>query len=490
MLENLKNEMNITYTENGSKAYASSLSHCLDLFATVGGMRHADDNEIINRFIRAFVENPDLAMKILFYARDVRGGLGERRIFRVILKWLCNNKSETVIRNIGFIGEYGRFDDLLELMYTPCEDAAVNYIACKLKADKIAMENGCEVSLLAKWLPSVNASNRQTVILAKRLARKLNMSDAEYRKLLVSLRACIRILENNLREKDYTFDYSKQPSKAMFKYRAAFARNDGKRYGDFLNKVVKGESKLHADTLYPYELVDRYLGSWGHLENISEDEERSLNATWDSLPDFTNGENALAVVDTSGSMYWPTEPKPASVALSLGLYFAERSKGAFKNHFIEFSARPQLIELKGETFVDKLRYICTFNEIANTNMEAVFDVILKTAVENKVSADELPSTLYIISDMEFDGCVDNASVTVFENAKLKFEGAGYKLPKVVFWNVASRSLKVPVKKNEQGVVLVSGCTPRIFSMALSGDFNPEKFMLEVLTSERYAPIAA
>lgn len=490
MLENLKTEMNITYTENGARAYASSLSHCLDLFATIGGMRHAHDNEIINRFIRAFTENPDLAVKMIFYARDVRGGLGERRVFRVILKWLCNNKPETVIRNIGFIGEYGRFDDLLELLCTPCEGVAVTYIAEKLKVDKAAMETNGEVSLLAKWLPSVNASNRGTVALAKRLAGKLNMTDAEYRKTLASLRAYIKILENNLREKDYTFDYSKQPSKAMFKYRAAFMRNDGERYKDFLGKVSRGEASLHADTLYPYELVERYLTGRGHLTDISEDEKMSLNTTWASLPDFTNGENALAVVDTSGSMYWPTDPKPASVALSLGLYFAERSKGVFRNHFIEFSEKPQLIELKGETFVDKLRYICTFNEIANTNLEAVFDVILKTAVKNNVAASELPSTLYIISDMEFDEGVDNGSLTIFESAKRKYESAGYKLPGVVFWNVASRNLHLPVRRNEQGAMLVSGCTPGLFSMVLDGGITPEKLMLEILGSERYAPIAA
>ena len=490
MLENLKNEMNITYTENGSKAYASSLSHCLDLFATVGGLRRATNDEITKRFIRAFAENPDLAMKILFYARDIRGGLGERRVFRIVLKWLCNNHPETVIRNIGFIAEYGRFDDLLELLATPCEGVAVAYIAEKLKNDKRKMVKGEEVSLLAKWLPSVNASNSNTVLLARKLSRKLNMSEPEYRKTLSSLRAYIRILENNLREKDYTFDYSKQPSKAMFKYRNAFMRNDGERYGDFLNKVNKGEAILHADTLYPYELVDRYLGNWGRLRDFSEDEKTALNATWNSMPDYTNGENALVIVDTSGSMYWPVAPKPASVALSLGIYFAERNKGAFKNHFIEFSERPQLIELKGENFVDKLRYICTFNEIANTNMQAVFDVILNTAVNNNVAASELPSTLYIISDMEFDGCVDNASVTVFENAKRKFEAAGYKLPKVVFWNVASRNLQLPVRKNEQGVALVSGSSPRVFSMVLNGELNPEEYMLQVIGSDRYAPIAA
>jgi hypothetical protein len=201
-------------------------------------------------------------------------------------------------------------------------------------------------------------------------------------------------------------------------------------------------------------------------------------------------ENAIAVIDTSGSMYWGGKPTPASVALSLGIYFAERNKGAFKNHFIEFSARPQLIEIKGKTFADKLRYLASFNEVANTNIEAVFDLILRAAVNNKVPQSELPSKLYLISDMEFDMAVDNASATNFENAKAKFERAGYKLPDIVFWNVASRNKQQPVTKNDNGVVLVSGCTPRLFSMVASGEMNPLVFMMEVVESERYAKIVA
>jgi len=270
-------------------------------------------------------------------------------------------------------------------------------------------ENG-QVSLLAKWLPSANASSKDTVRNARIVASACEMSEAEYRKTLSALRAYIKILENNLREKDYTFDYEKQPSKALYKYRAAFARNDGERYHEFISRVNNGEAKLNASALAPYELVDPYIGDVWHMNRsfmreISEQEKETLNATWKSLPEYACEGDALAIVDTSGSMYFSRNPKPASVALSLGLYFAEHNKGRFANHFIEFSEKPELIEIKGETFVDKLRYITTFNKVANTNLESVFTLILNAAVNNQVPQEEMPKRLVIISDMEFDQCV-------------------------------------------------------------------------------------
>lgn len=494
MLEHLKNEANRTYTENGAVTHATTYSDCLDLFATIGALRSAGDQEIINRFVRAFTEDPDLAMKTLFFARDVRGGLGERKVFRVCLQWLAHNAPDSAKKNIPYVAEFGRWDDLLSLLGTPCEKDALGLIQKQLETDLESMDMGNDVSLLAKWLPSVNASNAQTVAYAKRIARFLGMTDATYRKTLVKLRSHIRIIENSLREKDYTFDYSKQPSKAMFKYRKAFYRNDGDRYGEFLNKVSRGEAQLHTTTLMPYELVEPYLEySWVRrcfMRNISEEEKNALNATWASLPAFANNENALAIIDTSGSMYDSGKPLPAAVALSLGLYFAEHNTGIFKNHFIEFSSRPQLIEVKGETFADRLRYVASFNEIADTNLEAVFDLILNAAVRNNVPQKELPATLYLISDMEFNCCVRNADATNFENAKAKFAAHGYQLPKIVFWNVQSRNTQQPVTQNEQGVALVSGCTPRIFSMVSDGVLSPLGYMMETLGAERYQRIAA
>ena len=488
MLHYLKQEANKTFTENGATTYFSTLSSCLDLFATVGALRRASDEEIVSRFMRAYTENKDIAMKLLFFARDIRGGLGERRVFKTILKWLACNEPESLSKNLQYISEYGRYDDLLILFYTPLETATLSLIKTQLEKDLSSLENNGEVSLLAKWLPSVNASNSETKKLAKRVVKFLGYDDATYRKTLVRLRSHIRIIENNLRERDYTFDYEKQPSKALFKYRSAFFRNDAERYKEFLDKVSSGDVKLNASTLTPYEIITPFF-----KRDVSDEERASINATWTALEDFTADGNALAVIDGSGSMYGGSDPIPATVALSLGIYFAERNKGAFENHFITFSEHPQLVEIKGDDIYDKVRYCRNYNEVANTNIQKVFELILRTAKKNKVPQEELPKRIYIISDMEFDYCADDASITNFEYAKKLFENAGYKLPEVVFWNVASRNRQQPVTKNEQGVLLVSGCTPRLFSMIADGsvsDGTPYEFMLEVLMSERYEKITA
>ena len=483
MLEALKKTANKTYTENGAVTHRTSGKDCLDLFAAIGALRRADDQNICSRFLKAYAENPDLAMKILFYARDVRGGLGERRVFRSILAWLASNEKSSVVRNLPYIAEYGRWDDVLVLLKTPCRKEALALLKEQFREDLAALEAGGDISLLGKWLPSVNASNQETVVMAKMIAKSFGLSDRDYRKALTGLRARIRIIENNLREKDYTFDYSKQPSKAMFKYRKAFLRNDGERYAAFMDRVDRGEAKLHTGTLMPYELVERAY-------DCSEEERRSLDVTWRTLEDFTTDENALVAADGSGSMYWGSKPMPAAVAQSLAIYFAEHNKGKFHNYFLTFSMTPQLVEIKGEDFVEKVRYCRTFDECANTNLEAVFDLILQAAAENHVPRAEMPAKLYIISDMEFDHCVKNSSMTNFENAKASYAAAGYILPNLVFWNVDSRHEQQPVKENDRGVALVSGNSPRIFSMVMDGELNPYDFMLSVIDTERYAPIAA
>ena len=497
MLNELRIKANRTYTENRAAAYRTTASDCLDLFARIGAMRNAYEQDIITCFSRAYIENPDLAMKILFYARDIRGGLGERRVFRVIMNWLADFNPESVEKNIALIAEYGRFDDVVELMDTDCADSALAYIRKQLAADIAASENGGSVSLLAKWLPSVNASSEDTVRKAKAVARALGMSDAQYRKALSGLRAQIGIIENYLCERDYSFDYSMQPSKAMFKYRGAFIRNDNERYMEFLDRAERGEAKLNTGTLMPYDIVapivrwDVFRDLWnGKKIKVSPSERQAMNVSWNALEDFADGRNALAVIDGSGSMYGGGTPIPEAVAISLGIYFAERNKGAFRNHFITFSENPQLVEIKGKDIVDKTVYCESFNEISNTDLQKVFELLLDTAVEKHLSQEELPETLYIISDMEFDSCVRGADVTNFEYAKKQFRKHGYRLPQVVFWNVQSRRAQLPVTMNERGVVLVSGCTPRLFSMIASGNFSPYEFMMDVIGSGRYDGIAA
>lgn len=439
---------------------------------------------------RAWAEDPALALKTVFFARDIRGGLGERLVFRIILRHMAKDRLNSVVKNMWAVPEYGRFDDLLCLMDTPARKATVAYIKEQFDADMGALSRDESVSLLGKWMPSVNAHNADTVRLGKMMAKSLGLSEAEYRKSLSRLRAKIAILENNLREKDYTFDYSKQPSQAMKKYRKAFLRNDGERYKAFLASVERGEARLNTGTLMPYEVIRPAFTdmSFGGIREISADERRSMDVTWRSLGDFTNGENALAVIDGSGSMYMAFNPKPAEVALSLGIYFAERNTGVFKNHFITFSENPQLVEIKGKDIYEKVKYAASFNEVANTNIQKVFELILDTAVKNRLPQSKLPATVYIISDMEFDQCTKGADMINFEYAKSLFRKHGYKLPTVVFWNVASRNRQQPVTMNENGVVLVSGASPRVFSMISSGKLSPYAFMMDTLNSERYAKL--
>lgn len=490
MLKVLKKEANKTNTENGAVTYLTTESDCLDLFATIGALRNASEDEIITRFMRAYAEDPDLATKILFYARDIRGGLGERRAFRTILGYLAKNESDTVKKNIENVAEYGRYDDLLVLMGTPCEDMVVAFLKTQLDKDRNAIAANGTVSLLAKWLPSVNATNKNTVITAKRLARKMGYTDAEYRKILSVLRANIRIIENSLRTKDYSFDYEKQASKALFKYRQAFYRNDRERYQAFLDKAEERPSVMHTGTLTPYDVVAPIIDRAMRNTGFTEDERHAMDVTWNALENYVGSENALAVVDGSGSMYGGCQTLPAAVAQSLGIYFAEHNTGGFHGHFITFSESPQLVEVKGRDIYEKLQYCMSFDDCSNTDIAKTFDLILSTAVNNGLQQKEMPSRLYIISDMEFDWCASNSSLTNFEYAKSQYEKHGYQLPQIVFWNVDSRRRQQPVTMNESGVVLVSGCTPQIFSMLKDNCLNPYQYMMEVISSERYEKIVA
>ena len=492
MLDLLKEESNRTWTENGALAKATSGSDCLDLFATIGALRNEGEEEILSRFIRAYTENADLAMKILFYARDIRGGLGERRTFRVIFSWLATQKPESVEKNLNVLAEFGRFDDFLILFDTPCEKKMLAFLQNQFQQDLEQARKGGAISLLAKWLPSVNASSPQTVRFGKRIAKAFGMREASYRKALSMLRKKLHVLERDLSAKDYSFDYAKQPSRAMFQYKDAFFRNDGERYQAFLSQVSTGNCSLHTEQICPYELVEACMepSRSSMLKSLSREEEEVLNVSWEALPDYAGEEDVLAVIDNSASMYCDGSPRPASVALSLGLYLAERNRGKFAGHYMEFSRTPQLIQVKGKTFTDRLRYASTFHQVADTNLEEVFQLLLRTAVTYQLKQKDLPGKLVILSDMEFNACVTNASATNFEQAKNLFEEHGYHLPQILFWNVASRNRQQPVTENEEGVMLLSGVTPKLFQIAAGTHGSPYTFMTDILSSQRYARISA
>lgn len=490
----LENTLNRTRTENGAATLYTTGSDCLDFFSTAGAMRHNDDESIWKSFFKAYCENPSYALKILFYARDIRGGLGERKIFRTILQRLADQHPNDVLENLKYISEYGRWDDYLCLLDTKLKNDVADCLFSQFRDDLVAIRDGKDsISLIGKWLPSINTSSKETVRYAKILCRCWHLKTATYRKALSTLRKKIEIIENNLREKDYTFDYSKQPSRAMLKYRDAFIRNDKNRYIEYLESVNSGKTTMHTGTLYPYDIVRacNELIYKPYDSNINE-KRKSLDTTWRALKDYTRGKNALCVVDGSGSMYSYGEGiRPIDVAVSLGIYFAERNRGQFQNKFITFSENPRLVNIpKDVDIVDKVKYCFEFNEVADTNIQKVFELILETAVKYHIPQNEMPETVYIVSDMEWNVCTYDADMTNFEYAKKLYERNGYRLPQLVFWNVNKIRTQHPVHMNELGVALVSGCSPSIFELVMTDDMNPKTFMDNIILSERYEPIHA
>jgi hypothetical protein len=432
--------------------------------------------------------------------RNVRGGLGERNSFRVLLKELASYYPETAKKILYAIPEYGRWDDIFVLMKTPVRDEVIGLVKNQLEKDRCAMREGKEVSLLGKWLPSINTSCKETVLLAKKLMKALDLKAFEYRKLCSALRRQIKILEDNLRRKDYTFDYSKQPSQAMFRYKKTFLRNDGERYKEFLNKVVeqtekisRGEEipenekvKLNAKTLYPYQIVDKLMPEmyWGQkAQKLSKSEELSLEASWLSLDRNSSNSRTIVVRDGSGSMYTGGSDSPINIASSLALLFSEQLSGVYKNSFITFSANPDLIQIPEtcDTLKKKVHYVSKFDEVANTDIGKVYELLLNVAKSGNIPKEEMIERVLIISDMEFDSCAKG--VSTFDYWKVEFKKAGYELPEIVFWNVAARKVHLPVTMNEKGVKLVSGASANIFSDVVSDDLKvvtPYEFMLKIL----------
>lgn len=466
-LDQLRQETNRnTLTENGAVTNDSSLNPVLDFFSMAGAMRSRPD-DAVKLFKKAFASDPLLATKCLFYIRDVRGGQGERDIFRKCVKAL---PEEVQTKVVGYVPEYGRYDDLLS--FTTPEVAKL--IKAQLALDVEKMKAKQPVSLLAKWLPSENASSRETFKQAITLRKALKMKASVYRKTLSGLRNYIRILETSMSKNDWEgIDYETLPSQAHRKHVKAFNKHDGERYTKYIESVEKGEKKIKTGTLFTYEIFDM----------VAKGDTKTANAMWDKLPDYTRGENALVVADVSGSM----SGRPMSISVSLALYFAEHNKGAFHNYFMTFSAHPQLVQVLGKNLENKLQLIENSQWDMNTDIEKAFKAILSSAVKANAPQEEMPKILYIISDMEFDACTENSELTNFENAKEMFEQAGYKLPTVVFWNVDSRQNQAPATMFDNNVTLISGSSQSTFRYAVEGK-NPLQSMLDILNSERYSKI--
>lgn len=482
-LYEMESVLSTKLTENGALTYSSSLNKVLDLFALGGSYRGRTDDDIVFLFDSAYVENKALAVACLFYLRDVRGGQGERRFFRVVLEksidmFVADFGSERVHKLLKLIAEYGRWDDLLCILEK--SDLVVSIFKEQLEKDilECAKKAPKGISLLAKWLPSVNTSSANTRKKAQYLATKLGMSEKKYRKTLSMLRSELNILEKDMSTNSWgTIDYEKVPSQAMIKHRKAFTRHDEERYTEYKACVASGEKTVNTATLYPYQIADKVLA--GAIERSDAD------MLWNNLPDYVpSGMSAIAVVDVSGSMY-SGSPTAVSVAISLGLYLAQKNTGAFEGKFITFSEKPQLVSVdtKG-SIVDAIDSMHLADWGYNTNLNAVFDVFLKAASAPGVQRSDIPNTIIIISDMEFDYA---CGMTNYKLAESKFKAAGVEMPNVVFWNVMARNDTIPVRKNQHGTLLVSGFSPVTFRYVVEGT-TPEQFMLSVLGKERYKVI--
>lgn len=503
-LNELKKNASKTRTLNGAVTYATTSDACLDFFSVAGGMRYRSEYDQIRLFDKAYIENPELAMKLLFYIRDIREGMGERQLFRTLIRNVAKHWPESAKKNVHLIPEFGRYDDMLCLMATKSENEVLRVIREQLERDLASLDerkNGkidAPVSLLAKWMPSINTSSYRTRGIAKKLASALRMTEYDYRKMLTKLRANIGLTERYLTDrKPEKVKYEAVPAGAMLKYRGAFTRKDGKRFSAYVKKAAKGRKKIHCENLFPYELVRPFFGeySWYTDEYVREDAngEEVLETLWRNLPADFGNENAISVIDTSGSMYWCQREDaitPALISQSLGLYHAERCKGRFHNHFITFESEPHLIEIHGSTLKDKIRYIQSADWGGSTNLEAVFRLILDTAVSARCSQDEMPSVMYIISDMEFNEAIENPSMTVYESAQAMFRKKGYELPAVVFINVNSWQMQAPVRSDQKGAALVSGMGTSAFKKKFDGNMTPMSHMMKVLMSDRYKEVHA
>ena len=478
-------------TENGALGYASTGKALVDLNFAVASLRNESEEEIIKKFVKAYYEDRMLAVKWLFFLRDIRGGLGERRSFRIIFSYLASGEKKLAERLVPLVPEYGRFDDLLCLIGTPLEETVFGLFKEQLESDMEKMLNKKQVSLCAKWLPSINASSSETKNVAKKIVKYLGITAKEYRQMLASLREYIKVTEvlaSSGRWHDIVYEYV--PSKANLRFRNAFIKHDEERRKAYLESLVKGESKINAGTLMPHDIVLAYTKEWLTLADYDE----TLEQLWNSLDDTIKGaENILCVVDGSGSMTFcigDSRLEAIDVSNALGIYFAERLSGPYKDRFITFSSKPEYVDLsKCKSLREKIELAFSHDDCTNTDIKATFRLVLETAVKNHLKQEELPSTILVISDMEFDYAVtSNSMETLFEGIDREFKEHGYKMPRLVFWNCNSRTNVIPVRENEFGVGLVSGFSVNVCKMVLSGKLDPYECLKEQLDSERYAPV--
>lgn len=469
LLDGLKQNNTITNTK-GAQYYATSYAANLDFFSMV--TRFNLEEDVINSFKLAFLEDEKMALANLLYILDIRSGKGERRIFKIIYKNLCLNYPKQALKIMPFIGELGRFDYILEGINTPIEQETIKVIKDQLDQDLTSDHP----SLLAKWMPSLRTHKKNNA-LAKRVSKLLGISQKEYRKLIGMLRSKINIVEKHLTNKNYdSINFATVPAKAMMKYNSLFERVLANSYNEYKESLKKQTTKINTTGLFVHEIIKNILTNRGDAE--------LYDLMWKNQKDLLGGVNSniLVVADTSGSMT-AFGMIPFCASIGLAIYTAERNSGAFKNYFITFSEKPTLQEVKGSTIQDKVNNMIEINAL-NTDIDEVFKLILDTALEKKINQTEMPSHILIITDMEFDQGVYSQNETNFSGWKKAFEESGYNLPTIIFWNVAGVTTGIPITKLDDNVAIVSGFSTNILDNLFNLDsYDPCKVMRD--TIEKY-----
>lgn len=465
----VENTKTYSKTANGADTLNTSMDKLVDLFFLIGSSR---GKNITAQFEEAYQSDATLARKILFWARDVRGGAGERETFRSLLKHIEKHHPLDIAALIPYVAEFGRWDDLLVFKTKEARDLAFFYI----KEALLSKQNG----LCAKWMPRQGPN-------AVALRSYLGMTPKGYRKLLVGL---TKVVEQKMCSNRWSeINYSHVPSLAAARYQKAFTRHDPDGYLAYKKSLVAGEAKINAAAVYPYDVI----------KSIVKGDAVVAREQWEALPNYVGDQLILPMVDVSGSMSIPVGGARKSnltclhVAVSLGLYLADKNTGPFKNMFLTFSSKPQIKVLKGD-ILSKFNQMTSEDWSMNTDIGAAFTEILRVATTNKVAAKDMPEYLLVLSDMEFDNAVapsfwENEKFTAMDDVKVKYQAAGYDLPKIVFWNLNASAKNFPVQFKEEGTVLVSGFSPSIMKAVLAAKkVTPFDIMMDTISSERYSVI--
>ena len=482
-----KTSAQIKTTENGAMAYNTTTNALLDLFAQIGALRPRSEGEIAMKYADAYAVNSELATKMLFYAGNIRGGLGERRTFRICLRWLATNHPNVVRDNLSNIPHFNRWDSLFTLVGTPVEADMWQYIADQLGLDMQAVikeKHGGKhagISLLAKWMPTETAHAKETRTLAKTAMRKLGVTPRQYRKMLSALRAHLKVVESLMSAGKWDeVEYPAVPSYAMKNYRKAFGAHDGARFGEYIASLNKGEVKINASTLFPYDLVHQYMA--GRYTGRQSD--AIIEAQWKALPNYIEGENNILVMaDVSGSMWG----RPIETSIGLATYFAQHNTGDYHGLYMTFTDRPHFIDISRETTLAGCVAKVNSTDVGySTNLDRAFQYILDHALEYHIKNDDMPKALVVISDMEIDPYFrGRRNMDFVQKWVAEFAKFGYTCPKLVMWNVEARNDTFLSQSDD--VVLVSGQSVSTFHNLCQslGGKTAWDFMCEVLNDPMY-----